>query len=252
MKLNFSKIVVGLLSLNLLLAPAASFAAASSTDHGTKTHTPGAAFCKNIDAASQKIEAAVASRTDKIAANKNARAAKLQASREARDQALNTARAARDAQRDAHITTLTGKANTDAKKAAVTTFKTAINTAVSARRTSVDAAIKTFRTGVDALIAGKFATLDTGVTTYKAAVDSAIATAKTSCAGGTDSATVRSKMKASIEAARTAFKATRTDAQIKDDIKQLADARKVSIDASIAQFKTDVAKAQADLKAAFK
>jgi len=243
----YTKAATGALGIMMMAAPLATFAA--TTTPAAKGGA-GANFCTNIDAIGAKIIAGIDTKTGTIDSKKATRMAKLSESRQKRDESLSTKRAERDTALGTHYTALMKKADTDAKKAAVTTFKTTTDAALKARRDAIDAAISTYRTGIDALISQKFGALDNDRAALKSATDAALTTAKSSCTAGTDSKTVYTTFKASIKTARDAYKSSHTQTKISDDIKALGTARKASVDAAIAKFKADMNTARTTLKAA--
>lgn len=246
MKTSSKTILSTALLASFILTPVFAFAAER------KEKPLGGAFCSRIDTVAAKLGENLGKRTENVTTKKTERLAKLAEERLKRDEKRAGAWASHDTSRDARFDALTNRADTDAKKAAVVAFEAAMKAAVSARRTAVDTAVKNYRTGVDALVNGKMTSLDGGVTTLKQAIDAAIATAKTSCATtGANGETIRTTMTASIKAAQELFKKNRTDAAIKDQLTALATTRKAAVDTAINQFKTDTAKAAADLKAVF-
>jgi hypothetical protein len=190
-------------------------------------------------------------RTDKRAANEKARFEKLAGLRTNRDEKLKENRDGGQAKRDVRYDALVKKADTDAKKAAVTAFKTAVDAATAKRIAAVDAAIKAHRDGVDALIKTKFTSLDTGAGALKTAIDAAITKAKTDCANNVAPQTVRAALVAAAKAAQDIFKANRNDAAIKTQLEVLNATRKTAVEAAMTTFKADMTAATTALKAAF-
>jgi len=248
MKKSYNQSIVSAVMLGLLISPVISFAAETKTT--TTAKTPNT-FCANIDTTATKLGDQFSKQTTDLNTKKVTRFAKIADNRKVHDEDVSAKRLANDTKHDKKTDALLAKANTDAKKAAVTKFNSDIDAAIKDRQAAIDAAIKTYRAGVDTLVSGKFGTIDTNYTTLKTSIDAAIVTAKSSCASGTDPKTVKATMQATIKAAHDKFRAARTDAEIKTQSKALVDARNASIKAAQAQFKTVADKAKADLKTAF-
>lgn len=239
-----SKQLIGALSIVSLLAPLATFAAPNRINGA-------GSFCTNLDTMSAKIMTGIDTRTATFAEKKSERIAHLADKRVLRDEKRNEHRDTVDGKHDTRYDALMAKADTDAKKAAVNTFKADVEAATATRRAAIDTAVKTFRAGVDSLIASKQSGFDTATTTFQQAVASAIQKAKDSCAGGTAPATVRETLKADIQSAREAFKNTRTTNDIQTELQALTTVRKNAVAAAVATFKTDMDSAKDALKTAF-
>lgn len=188
----------------------------------------------------------------KFLTNKTNRLAKLTTERNSRDQIRSTRRSTVDINKNERYAALMARADTDAKKAAVTQFQTSTQAALATRRVAIDAAVKAHRTGVDNLLNGKWGALDSSLITFTNSVNQAFATAKSSCAGGADAKTVLATLKASVKSSRDTFKSSRTDAAIKADLEALRNTRRQAVASAEANYKTSMESARAALKAAFK
>lgn len=248
---QFNKSIVGVVVLGTLIAPFAAFA--TTTPNTVKA--PKVTFCTRLEADSQKLlngfDPKMDGRTNKRDENEKERLSKLAALRTNQDEKLKTDRDTNLARRDVRYDALMKKADTDAKKAAVTAFKAAVDAATTKRIAAVDAAMKAHRDGVDTLVKTRFTTLDTGIATLKSTIDAAIAQAKTDCANNVAPQTARAKLVAAAKAAQNTFKANRSDAAIKSELEALNATRKKAVEAAMTTFKADMTKATADLKTAF-
>jgi hypothetical protein len=246
----FNRSLVAALVISSFVAPVAVFAQTT-----TGTRTPKNNFCTRIEDGTLKLysgfDARMDGNTSKRDANEQARMAKLTTQRQTWDANLAGDRAASQARLNIRFNALNAKADTDAKKAAVAAFQTAVNAAVAKRIAAVDAAIKAHRDGVDTIVQTKFTSLDTDAATFKSAVDAALLQAKTDCGNNVAPATARATLIASVKAAQTTFKANRTDAEIKTQLETLAATRKQAVAAAMTQFKADMTAATTALKAAF-
>lgn len=148
----------------------------------------------------------------RLAAEKSA----LETRRTERDQALAKVRANRQdtmkskqtqaqSLRAQHINTLTGLATTDAEKKAVLDFQTSVNQAIQTRVAAVQAANDAYRRTLDNAIAARKTQEDAAVAKFTAAVQAAVAKAKSDCAAGTDSATVRTALTSALRSAHDQF-----------------------------------------------
>lgn len=250
MKSQFNKSIVAAVVLGTIVAPFAAFAQGTTTPRLPRNN-----FCTRITDDSQKLlrgfDPKMDGRTDRRAENEKARLDKLAGLRTTRDEKLKENRDGGQAKRDVRYDALMKKADTDAKKAAVTAFKTAVDAATAKRIAAVDAAIKAHRDGVDALVKTKFTTLDTGAATLKSTIDVAIAKAKTDCANNVAPQTVRASLIAAAKAAQDIFKANRNDVAIKTQLEALNTTRKTAVEAAMTQFKADMTAATTALKTAF-
>ncbi len=207
----------------------------------------GADFCENIDAIVARITSDMNDKDGRWDGKKDARFGKISDRRVHRDEVRADHREVRDVKHDTRIEALMAKANTDAERAAVTKFETTLNNAVKVRREAIDAAVKTFRDGVDNLVNGKFGTLETNIAAFRAEMEDAIEQAKADCAVDKDP---KAEFMTAVKAARDNFKTAKPEL-IKEEIKKLADARKVAVDAAVNTFKTTMKTAFEELKTAF-
>lgn len=150
------------------------------------------------------------------------------------------------------ISNLNTSATTDGQKAAITAFKSAVESANTTRRAAVDAAMKTHRDSVSALVTQRQDTIKTAASTFRSSVLSAISKAQSDCSTGVESATARQTLGSSIKAAKDKFHADRQAAEkIGQKIKDLAKTRNDAIRAANEAFKVSAQAARQTLKAAF-
>lgn len=213
--------------------------------------TGGKNFCTNIDTAVSRINDARGKAQEKKTENRMDKSGKLVERRGTKDGKLDDKRSEHDANRSAAYAKMYEKATTTAQKAAVDAFKTTIEASVTKRKAAVDTAIATFRTSADKLITDRTAAVDAAAATHKAAVDAAIAKAKADCAAGTDAATVRSTLQASLKAANEAFRtAAKRPEDLDDQVKALRETRDAAIKSAMTTFKSEYDAAKATLKTA--
>jgi hypothetical protein len=246
MKTNSKKMFAGFLGLVFVLslvAPVASFA---------QTTPSRASFCSRIDQIIAPIEQRIADREGKLEARwqeVDANLTKREADRMAR---LSDYRNTRDDNREAQYAKLEAKATTDAQKQAVANFKATVEAAVVTRKAAVDSAIASLQQSVDQSIEARRAKITTATHEFKSAKSAAIAKAKVDCSAGVDPKTIRETFRASMKAAQDKFK---SDYQVIEKLKGSFESVRVTkqqaVKTAIADFKTVVEKAKADLKAAF-
>lgn len=236
---------------NALAVPFMVLAQGGTATGGTASGENPANFCSRLLEVKSKVNGGLADRTTKLAEARTARDGKLDAGQADRDAKLADTRAKADANRQDHYAKLLEKADTDAKKQAVQTFRTAVEAAVAARRAAIDEAIKTFRQGVDGAITARKAAVDTAVNTFTASVNAATAKADTDCAGKVAPRTARETFQASLRAAREKLRTGRQALEKrKDVVTPLRTERKAAVDKAIADFKAAVEAAKNTLKAA--
>jgi len=103
------------------------------------------------------------------------------------------------------ITKLLAKANTDAEKAAIQTFKTSVETAMTQRQTTVDNAVLTYNNAVKNLVSQREDSLTTSGSNFQTNVTAAVTKAQSDCTAGISSTTVRASFLASLKSANQKF-----------------------------------------------
>lgn len=147
---------------------------------------------------------------------------------------------------------LMARADTDAKKAAVTQYQTSVKAAVDARIAAYKTANDTFRSGVDAVVVARKTIVDNAVTAFRTSMNAALEKAKADCAAGVENATIHSDFNTSVQAARRKLQADRQGIDSNgDQVRALAKTRNDAHAKALATFKATMEKARADLKLAF-
>lgn len=252
-KTNFKLIApvlaAAILGAALLVSPA--FAQTNSSTDSANLHK-GKTCAVYSDRATKIAERAAATQAKIDAARAN-QLTKLNNNRAKNDKKIADDRLNADQKRAQALTKLLSKASTtDVQKAAIATFQTSLNQAVTARRAAIDAAIAAYRTAVDQLKASHQINVDQATTTYQAAVTAAYAKALADCQANVDPKTVRTNLNAALKAAKQAYDASRQSlAGLQSIIGPLAKTRQQAIAAAESTFKTTVTSATTALKAAF-
>lgn len=210
-------------------------------------------ICSNLVNRNEKMSERIGERYEKLLERKTKRTDIFEEKRSSRDAKLDEHREDRDARRSEMYAKLLERAGDDTEKqAAVATFKTAIEQAVSDRKAAVDAAIAAFRAGVDAAVGGRKDTMDESIADFKAAAEAAFAKAKSDCESGVDPKDVRETLAASLEAARKNIQDDRAAAEkVGTQVKALAETKKVAFEKALSDFKAAAEAARTNLKAVF-
>lgn len=211
-----------------------------------------AMFCSRFTDAATKIGSGMAEGRGRFEKRRDNRLDDVEDGRSSRDAKFEDKRSDADGDRSEMYANLEAKADTDAKKEALSDFKKTIEEAVDDRRDAVDAALLAFRTGVDAAIAGRKDDMQGAVDTFQAAVDAALAKAKSDCENGTAPATVRTNFLSALEAARKTLQSDHQESErVGEQVKALAETRRIAIKKALDDFKATVEAATLELKKAF-
>lgn len=202
-------------------------------------------FCTNATKIRDSLTEDTSGKTVALSKNFDKRSEALTSKRAELVKKISENRLKSDSERTRRFTELEAKAQTDAQKAAVKVYETAVLAAIAKHRAAIDAADKTFLDGVAAAVGTRQGDLATAAAKYKAAVTAAVTTAKSSCASGVSSQTVRQTLASSLKSAQNDFAATRKSLEkAKPNLDALKDAHKAAVKQANADFR-------AELKAAF-
>jgi hypothetical protein len=211
------------------------------------------AFCTNLTTTISKVDANIANLKSKLTTSRANRDLAITNDHAKWDQQLKDSRTKWDQQRSDNFTKLEGRAKTAAQTSAVKTYETAIQNAVSTRRSANDAARATYRAGVDNALVSQRSMTNGQLATFSTSVADAEATAQAGCqATPTNGSSLRTSFQASMKSARATYTAARkADGNISSQIKQLVATRNASFQANDAAFKVATDSARVALKAAF-
>jgi hypothetical protein len=239
-----ARLSVTAVAFGVLLSPSAAFAATSTRE---------SAFCTNLPTTITTVNNSIATLTGKLGTAFTNRTDTFTANRAQWDSELATKRAQWDQQRQTSFTKLEAKATTSAQKTAVQTYETTITNAVTTRRSANDAARDTFRTAALGVINGRQSTIEGQLATFKDAVTAAETTAQASCTSDpSQGVSNRTTFRDALKTAREAYTADRkSDSQVGDQIKTLAQTRDTTIKANDATFTATASAARQALKTAF-
>lgn len=247
---NFAGVAAKFALIASLLAPIAASAQVGVTVNAGASASLN--LCTQVGVHLTAMDGMFAEAKTKLEARRLAVAADLAVRAKTHDDRLAEVRANADASLYSRVDGLEDSADTDAKKQALVQFQASVAAAVSARRTAIDAANDTFRAGLKAAIASRKAAVNAAVQTYVNSVHAALLKAKTSCASGTASMTVRQTLLASLQAAREKLQAdVQAAAKAGTEVQPLIDARKEAHVKAEADFKASLDQAKVTLKASF-
>ena len=208
------------------------------------------AFCNRFTEMAGKIGTGLATGRGEFEERRDTRVEHMDDGRDTRDAKLGDGRSEADAKRSEMYAALEGKADTDAKKAAVAEFQKTVEAAVDTRREAFDDALQAFRTGADALLSDRQEDMQGAADQFEAAMKAALDKAKSDCEAGTAPATVRSNFQTALVAAHKALQEDRSNSEkISTEIRALADTRHAAVEKAMNDFKTTVEAAAAKLKA---
>lgn len=247
-----SKLLAGALLLSFLVASNAHAAyGVPLRKTGTSTPRTGVSVCERIEKITEMLKMKVGERQGKLGEKRTTRMEGKDTRRTTRDTKLDAKRDTWDSNREARYAKLLERADSDAKKEAVASFKKAIEDAVSSRKAAIDKAIEDFRVGIDALGTKRKGAVDEAVAEFKESVDAVIEDAKSDCKTAADPKALVESIRLKLMHAREDFAADMKAIDLKSDRDALVAARKAAIEKAIADFKAAGEKAKSDLKSAF-
>jgi hypothetical protein len=183
--------------------------------------------------------------------NKNSdQVSNLKKARATRDQKMNEIRADWDLKDDEYFSKLDAKADTEAKRAAVAEFRSAIERAVEARRVTTDETLAVYRKGVDQLLASRQATIDTVVENYQDGMEILWNKAAADCVAGVSEKTVKENVKTGVKQLKAKFIEDKKQLNVQNEkISPLLTTKKQALIRADANFRLAVKNAQTALKA---
>ncbi len=200
---KFFIVQIGLLTLSMA-APSFVYAeeGATSSTESMQTH-----FCASLNVATQKIAQNILLQEGKYANKAKERETRLEEKSSARERITQSTRLDTDATHDKVFAKLADHATTDSEKAAIEKFKQSLDTAIFARRASVDAAVETFNIESAKLTALRAHDIDNRTTTLRNATIKAENAAKANCKNGLAGTIVRTRYTRDLKNARKQFQA---------------------------------------------
>jgi len=215
--------------------------------------TPAMIACANTLALKTKSETDLATNITTMQTNFAARLAKITANEKTIDTKIATNRTNAKKNFEDKIQKLELQTKptklSDTQKQAVQTYKINMEKAETNREESVDSARATYRISLLNIVKARQQTITESVNIYQATVQSTFMTAEAKCADGKTTVN-NANLKTSIQFARQTLTATKTESEIKTQIKKLATTRNAAIQAAKDKFSKQTATYSDTLKIA--
>jgi hypothetical protein len=204
-------------------------------------------FCTNIGKISDIKESMFQNRMQKRDDNTTEKSEKREKNRLENDGNRKDKRENNSQDRLMNYDSLRKQAATEAEKAAVEKFITTVDTAHTTKQASMDKLIASQRSTIDTKITEKTGLTGQNLADMKTKMDQALTKAKTDCANGVSSSTVKSEFKKTLESARDSFKNIKDDSTIRTEMEALRKAHQVEIAKINTAFQTSLDAARAEL-----
>ncbi len=244
---NFKLVLTAFLVASFVI-PNVSFAAVRNTTGAPRAKVN---FCSAIEAFAEKMKSDMANNEAKFTTKENERKSALEVKFAQQEADRQSTRYTWDSSRDKVYTDLLERADSDAEKAAILKFRTAIDSAVEARRKSVDAATLEFKNAVDKGMKERKAAIEAATAKFRTASDKALVDAKSDCANGIASADARATYVFALESAQKKLQESLSQIKNSDTTRALIKARQNAIEKAAKDFKTAVSAAEDVLKKSF-
>ncbi|MBI2033919.1 MAG: hypothetical protein HYT13_02365 [Candidatus Liptonbacteria bacterium] len=226
----------------------------------TTTPSREGGFCVGITEKLQKIDQRVSEQRGELIKEGRDRLPRLEERWQKHIADLEERRTQRDANLDEHFAKLEERAKTEAQsdqeervlKEVVAAFKTAVLSAIDARRTAVQASLDAFHSGVKSALEARKTVIEKAFTDRAAAFRAAAEKAKSDCLAGVAPKTVRTAFISSLKSAQEKFAAVRkANEDFKKAMEKLRADKKAAFEKAHKDFKAAIETARADLKKAF-
>lgn len=213
---------------------------------------PKTIACDNVSAIQTKNEAELATRIVTMQADFAARLAKITSDKTEIDNKITTNRTEAKKSFEENIQKLELQTGlTNAQKQAIMTYNTNMQLAEKTRETAVDSARSKYNTDLLNVVTKHHQTITEAVNTYQATVQSTFMTAKARCDNGMTT-TNMSNLRTAIKLARETLTSSKTESEIKSQIKKLATTRNDAIKLADDHFKESATTYNTSLKVALK
>lgn len=249
MKINFKYSVVVFSVAFIALAPLSAHAASGSGKQSVAAAPLSASYCTEIDSLAAKLLGSIAEQERNYKRVSGERMQELTDRRTVQATAELNRRSIWDENRNEHFKLLEARAKTPAEKKAIATFKSSIEKAVTSRKSAVDSAHAAFRVSADKALKDRLVTFNAATTTFKVAIDRAAAKARAECVAKQSSTTARDVFRTALKDARTSFEnAVKNLALVNVDT--AVKVRNAALEKAQKDFAASVDKALKELKAA--
>lgn len=226
--------------------------ATTTTQKNSESDQARKMICQNIQKFQQNLNKRLTDRQERLDSRLEDRTQKVKDFKADRQDALVKFRETRDGNFRRHYEKLLERAKTDAQKTAVNEFKTTMNAALVARRTTVDAANRAFQEGLKTAWASRKTAIENARKEFAASVDAAKKQAAADCSNGLSAGTIAEKYRAALKAAREKLVSdSKASPKIADALDQLKETRRAAIEKAFGTFKLALESAIKKLKTAF-
>ncbi len=210
-------------------------------------------FCAQIEAAANSLGQMIADGQKAYDNDKTARIEALAKTRIESDKTLAASRKAAEKTYADQYQTLTGLADTDAKKEAMAGFKKSITSAIAARRKATDAAVKTYRSGMDKIIMGRGASYGSALKEFSSGIGASFVAARAECAKNPALTAMPAHIAAAIADTRETYQKAIRELDMKAEVEadMLATARDSSMATAETIFKIAAEAAFGKIRAVF-
>lgn len=241
--MKYNKQYISALIIISLIAPSMAFAAGTST-----MSTPN--FCSTLTTFTADAETKKSLQVKDKFAKLDKRQAELLLKRTENDRTTTGLETQATEKQNLAYTKLLSQAKTDAEKTAVNQFIAGAKKAFTARQAAITTAQNTYRTAFDQRISARKAKLEAALATEKTSIDRAVSIAKSDCARGVSSTTVKATYKNAITKAHDTFKlSVKGLGSVGTAVATLTQNRKTAITAAENTFKKEMDTLKATLKA---
>jgi len=169
-----------------------------------------------------------------------------------RDAKLEGVRSTTDQVRSEWYAVLENQAEMDEQRDAVGKYRERVEAAIDKRREGVNQAIEAFRTNVNELSVKRQSAMRSARDKFSVSVVAAFAKVETDCANGASIQVILQHFKANLKATRDKLASDKVNAQgMEDEVEKLATARKKEIAAVFADFRSELALANVDVRSVF-
>lgn len=205
-------------------------------------------FCARIVNLTGSNQDAIEARLQTMRSNFSTRLSQMTGDQNSRDKNIAEARTAAKEKFEQRIATLLARDNlSEDQIQAINEFRTNVVEAEATRETAVDQARQTYRSSLSNIIAAQQNSLTQAANTYQEAISNAFTEATSNCEDGTQSL---ADLRTAVKNARQNLTAKRNNNQVSEDIRSIAEARRIAIQAANQAFRDSIKEYSATLNTA--
>jgi|GEM_PF-4205317 hypothetical protein len=242
------QLTLATLLVGTILAPNVSFAEREDRDEQRDATT----VCGRFDGVSREMLKTLSERGDSFDEEDKQGRGHIENDRMSLDSLRSKNRIQGDTNTERQFKVLEKLATTDASRAAVRTFQSAVSAALTTRRLAFDRALAEYRAGLDRALEERKARIDAAQTAMKQNVESELARMKAECSGGAVTTETRSAFISSLRSIQGRFQfEQRTIEGLAGSLNDLVERKQEAISQADAALRAALAKARSDFEAAF-